>query len=127
VQVNVGKGGPWLLPFLCEQLALEPERCCIVGDRLDTDIALGKQGGMLTVLPLTGQAGTMVGLLRARAASKSMEEFFGVVATIYTHLDCLEMLSSAGVTTLEQAERCEPEQAPDFIVPSMVALAGLEC
>ena len=25
-----------------------------MGDRLDTDIALGKQSGMLTILPLTG-------------------------------------------------------------------------
>lgn len=54
LQVNVGKGGNWLFPHLCDVLGLDPSVCCVVGDRLDTDIALGKQGGMLTVLPLTG-------------------------------------------------------------------------
>ena len=51
---NVGKGGDWLLPFLCSQLALQPATAMMVGDRLDTDIALGKQGGLRTCLPLTG-------------------------------------------------------------------------
>jgi ribonucleotide monophosphatase NagD (HAD superfamily) len=53
-QVNVGKGGAWLLPFLCAQYGLQPQEALIVGDRLDTDIALGVQGGLRTVLPLTG-------------------------------------------------------------------------
>lgn len=52
--VNVGKGGQWLLPYLCESHGLRPEEACIVGDRLDTDIALGRAGGLLTVLTLTG-------------------------------------------------------------------------
>lgn len=52
--VNVGKGGDWLLPYLCSSHGLRPEEACIVGDRLDTDIALGRTGGLLTVLPLTG-------------------------------------------------------------------------
>ena len=52
--VNVGKGGAWLLPFLCAQYGVRPSEACIVGDRLDTDIALGLEGGLLTVLPLTG-------------------------------------------------------------------------
>ncbi len=53
-QVNVGKGGAWLLPFLCSQYGLQPQEAMIVGDRLDTDIALGRQGGLRAVLPLTG-------------------------------------------------------------------------
>lgn len=55
-QVNVGKGGDWLLPFLCKQYGLDPQRTAIVGDRMDTDIALGRQGGLCTILPLTGEA-----------------------------------------------------------------------
>ena len=46
-QVNVGKGGTWLLPFLCRELRLDPSRTAIVGDRMDTDIHLGRQGGNL--------------------------------------------------------------------------------
>lgn len=53
--VVVGKGGAWLLPWLCERYGLDdPARACIVGDRLDTDIALGKEGGLQTFLPMTG-------------------------------------------------------------------------
>lgn len=52
----MGKGGDWLLPHLMQQYQLQPERTAIIGDRLDTDIALGKQGGLVTLLPLTGES-----------------------------------------------------------------------
>lgn len=51
---NVGKGGDWLFPFLCRRLGLQAARACVVGDRLDTDIALGRANGMRTILTLTG-------------------------------------------------------------------------
>jgi ribonucleotide monophosphatase NagD (HAD superfamily) len=54
LQVVVGKGGPWLLPFLLKAFDLDPSRTAIVGDRLDTDVALGLEGGLQTFLPLTG-------------------------------------------------------------------------
>jgi ribonucleotide monophosphatase NagD (HAD superfamily) len=54
MQVVVGKGGDWLLPFLMETKRLDARTTCIVGDRLDTDITLGLAGGFRTVLPLTG-------------------------------------------------------------------------
>jgi hypothetical protein len=54
LQVNVGKGGPWLLPYLKQAFNLDPSRTAVIGDRLDTDMALGKQGGLVTLLPLTG-------------------------------------------------------------------------
>lgn len=31
--VNVGKGGDWLLPFLCDKYRVRPEEALIVGDR----------------------------------------------------------------------------------------------
>ncbi|GLC44758.1 hypothetical protein PLESTF_001055400 [Pleodorina starrii] len=52
--VNVAKGGDWLLPYLCRTYGLDPARTAIIGDRLDTDIFLGRQGGLFTCLPLTG-------------------------------------------------------------------------
>ncbi|GIL85777.1 hypothetical protein Vretifemale_14214 [Volvox reticuliferus] len=52
--VNVAKGGEWLLPYLCRTYNLDPSRTAIIGDRMDTDILLGRQGGLFTCLPLTG-------------------------------------------------------------------------
>lgn len=55
LQVNVGKGGEWLFPHLMQQYQLQPSRTAMIGDRLDTDIAMGKQGNLVTLLPLTGE------------------------------------------------------------------------
>lgn len=81
---NVGKGGSWLLPFLCETYGIRPEEACIVGDRLDTDIALGRAGGLRSVLPLTG------------------------------------------VTTEAALAAAHPHELPDFVVPHLAALAGID-
>jgi ribonucleotide monophosphatase NagD (HAD superfamily) len=37
-----------------ERLSLPAERCMMVGDRLETDIAMGQNAGMLTAVALTG-------------------------------------------------------------------------
>ena len=47
-------GNAWLLSWLCSSHGVQPGEAAIVGDRLDTDIALGLAGGLQTVLPLTG-------------------------------------------------------------------------
>lgn len=39
---------------ILERLDVPAERCLLVGDRLDTDVALGERGGMTTVLVLSG-------------------------------------------------------------------------
>ena len=54
--VIVGKPSATLLTQLIKAHGLEPGRCVMVGDRLDTDIAFGSAGGVRTCLVLTGVA-----------------------------------------------------------------------
>nr|AAU14865.1 plastid phosphoglycolate phosphatase [Bigelowiella natans] len=54
VPVNTGKGGDFLLPFLMKKYGVKPSEMMCVGDRLDTDIALGRQANCKTAMPFTG-------------------------------------------------------------------------
>lgn len=55
-EVNVGKPSPIMARTVSALLQLPPERCLMVGDRLMTDIAMGAQAGMATLLVLTGDS-----------------------------------------------------------------------
>lgn len=50
----MGKPAPSAVAALERTLGLDAENCLIVGDRLDTDIAMGKRADMTTVLVRTG-------------------------------------------------------------------------
>ncbi|MGH7263613.1 MAG: HAD-IIA family hydrolase [Candidatus Rokuibacteriota bacterium] len=50
----VGKPSPIMLAVALDRLRLVAADCAIVGDRLETDIAMGKAAGLRTVLVLTG-------------------------------------------------------------------------
>jgi NagD protein len=50
----VGKPSPITLAVALDRLRLPAADCAIVGDRLETDIAMGKAAGLRTVLVLTG-------------------------------------------------------------------------
>ncbi len=52
--VNVGKPSKILAELLSEEHGLNPSRTLFVGDRLDTDVKFGKDGGMKSALVLTG-------------------------------------------------------------------------
>ena len=52
--VNVGKPSAILADLIQRQHGLEGSRTMMVGDRLDTDIRFGKEGGMVSALVLTG-------------------------------------------------------------------------
>eukprot|EP00276_Gloeochaete_wittrockiana_P008555 CAMPEP_0184644928 /NCGR_PEP_ID=MMETSP0308-20130426/1522_1 /TAXON_ID=38269 /ORGANISM="Gloeochaete witrockiana, Strain SAG 46.84" /LENGTH=380 /DNA_ID=CAMNT_0027073671 /DNA_START=31 /DNA_END=1173 /DNA_ORIENTATION=+ len=52
--VLVGKPAPFMLNWIQERFGIEPEQICMVGDRLDTDILFGKDGGLTTMLVLSG-------------------------------------------------------------------------
>lgn len=52
----VGKPSPIMVQTIMALLNLPPERCIMVGDRLETDIKMGIDAGMATCLVLTGDA-----------------------------------------------------------------------
>lgn len=54
VEVVVGKPSPIMARAVAALVRLPPERCLMVGDRLETDIAMGRGAGMATALTLTG-------------------------------------------------------------------------
>jgi len=54
VEAIVGKPSPIMLEMALETLGVAAEACVIVGDRIETDIVMGKRLGLATVLVLTG-------------------------------------------------------------------------
>jgi 4-nitrophenyl phosphatase len=50
----LGKPSEETRRLVLDRLDVPPEECLVVGDRLDTDIALGEKAGMTTVLVRTG-------------------------------------------------------------------------
>jgi ribonucleotide monophosphatase NagD (HAD superfamily) len=45
-----------MVATIMDMLQLPPDRCIMVGDRLETDIQMGIDAGMATCLVLTGDA-----------------------------------------------------------------------
>ena len=54
VEVVVGKPSPITARAILDRLRLPPPECIIVGDRLETDIRMGRETGMATAVVLTG-------------------------------------------------------------------------
>ena len=54
VEVIVGKPSPLILDVALEALGVTADDCVIVGDRIETDIVMGKRRGLATVLVLSG-------------------------------------------------------------------------
>jgi NagD protein len=54
VEIVVGKPSPLILEAALAVLGLPARECVIVGDRLETDILMGKAQGLGTILVLTG-------------------------------------------------------------------------
>ncbi|KAJ3234403.1 hypothetical protein HDU81_001442 [Chytriomyces hyalinus] len=50
----LGKPEPTMMEVIINKNKLNRERTCMVGDRLDTDILFGHQGGLKTLLVMTG-------------------------------------------------------------------------
>jgi arabinose operon protein AraL len=49
-----GKPSPLMIEVSLDRLGLPADQCLLIGDRLDTDIRMGIEAGMLTALVLTG-------------------------------------------------------------------------
>jgi HAD superfamily hydrolase (TIGR01450 family) len=54
VEIVVGKPSPIILDVALEHLGVSAGDCVIVGDRLETDIVMGRRHGLATVLVLSG-------------------------------------------------------------------------
>lgn len=54
VELLAGKPSKLMIQVALQQLGIPPERALMVGDRLETDIHMGQQAGMLTAVTLTG-------------------------------------------------------------------------
>ena len=54
VELVAGKPSPMMIEAGLERLGVEPADCLVVGDRLETDIVMGKRAGTATALVLTG-------------------------------------------------------------------------
>ena len=52
--IVTGKPSQLLAEMLVDKYGMNKERTCVVGDRVDTDIALGKTAGIHTMLVLSG-------------------------------------------------------------------------
>ncbi|KAL6769094.1 hypothetical protein ACKKBF_B17455 [Auxenochlorella protothecoides x Auxenochlorella symbiontica] len=50
----VGKPADFMLSDIATHAGIDRSEICMVGDRLDTDIAFGKDGGLSTILVLSG-------------------------------------------------------------------------
>jgi phosphoglycolate phosphatase len=50
----VGKPQGFMLKNIADRFNLKPDQICMVGDRLDTDIMFGQNGGLTTALVLSG-------------------------------------------------------------------------
>lgn len=54
VETIVGKPSDIMIQVAVKTMGLRPQDCILIGDRLETDIFMGKKAGMATALVLTG-------------------------------------------------------------------------
>jgi 4-nitrophenyl phosphatase len=71
-----GKPEPIFFNELCHRLKVEPNRCVLIGDNLEADIAGGKAMGMATILVLSGVARRqdLIGLPASKSPDRVIED-----------------------------------------------------
>jgi ribonucleotide monophosphatase NagD (HAD superfamily) len=75
----VGKPSGFMLDDIAAACALPKARICMVGDRLDTDILFGKNGGLTTCLVLSGERGGAMWPCLAFLSSDSVQQKYSKV------------------------------------------------
>jgi NagD protein len=56
LDVLIGKPSSIMVEVVLDYIHVSPDKCILVGDRLETDIAMGKKAGLDTALVMTGAA-----------------------------------------------------------------------
>eukprot|EP01032_Pedospumella_encystans_P018686 gene18686-21265_t len=79
--ILVGKPSALLIDYIVQKYHTVPARMCMVGDRLDTDIAFGKSNGLRTILTLSGVT-TQDALFRADRTAQP-EFYVNSIADFY--------------------------------------------
>jgi phosphoglycolate/pyridoxal phosphate phosphatase family enzyme len=76
--VNIGKPSKDLMDIILSSNGLDPSRTLMVGDRLDTDIQFGKNGGLKTLLVLSGVTSREdFAKLQSTAGAEELPDFVG--------------------------------------------------
>ncbi len=81
VEVIVGKPSPLMVQAVLEVMGLAPDECILIGDRLETDIKMGKEAGIATGIVLTGVTDEKA-LLRYKHTPQQPDFIFESIADV---------------------------------------------
>jgi arabinose operon protein AraL len=81
VEVIVGKPSPLMIQAAMDVMGLRPEECVLIGDRLETDIRMGKESGIATGIVLTGVTSEQV-LKEVKHSSMQPDFVFQTIADV---------------------------------------------
>jgi len=82
VELLAGKPSPLTVQVAMAELQVEPSRCLMVGDRLETDIRMGQDAGMVTAVVLTGVSSRKDALHAAQPPDWVVESLSELLAPI---------------------------------------------
>ena len=81
----IGKPNPYILDLLSEKLKIEKNKICMIGDRLYTDVKLGLNSGIMSILVLSGET-TLDDLKNSELTPDLVFENIGEIAKVMENL-----------------------------------------
>ena len=81
----IGKPNPYILDLLSEKLKIEKNKICMIGDRLYTDVKLGLNSGIMSILVLSGET-TLDDLKNSELTPDLVFENIGEIAKVMEKL-----------------------------------------